>query len=490
MFRHPALHQLNTRVYLTELRQTLGRPATLDDVPESLIDELVDNGINILWLLSVWRTGEKSRAVSRANHEWLEEFAHTLPDLQVEDIAGSGFAISDYTVAESIGGPPALAALRRRLAARGIRLMLDFVPNHMGLDHPWLDSHPEYFVQGTTAQLHSEPQNYFAHGDTGRVFAHGRDPYFPGWPDTVQLDYSNPALQAQLQKDLMSIATQCDGVRCDMAMLVTPEVFERTWGKSMPQFWAPTIRSIKRKYPDFVFMAEVYWDMEWQLHEAGFDYCYDKRLYDRLRDRDYAGVRGHLRASPEYQSKLARFLENHDEPRAAQTFTHARHVPAAALTFLSPGLRFFHQGQADGRCKRISPHLVRAPQEAADASTRALYTRLLQLQQDPLFHVGEWELLEVSRAWEDNWSSDCLIAWSWREALGRVVVCIVNLADHEAQGTIHLPNWLQPLAARSWVNRWTNDAFSMPTDQWQQGRWTLFTQASQVFVLECRALDA
>jgi len=489
MFRHPALHQLNTRVYLTELRRELGRPATLDDVPDSLIDELVDNGINILWLLSVWRTGEKSRAVSRANREWLEEFAHTLPDLQLEDIAGSGFAIRDYTVAEEIGGASGLAALRRRLAARGIRLMLDFVPNHMGLDHPWLDAHPEFFVQGNNEQLRAEPQNYFAHSSSDRVFAHGRDPYFPGWPDTAQLDYSNPALQAQLQKDLMNIAAQCDGVRCDMAMLVTPEVFERTWGKSMPQFWAPTIRAIKRKHPDFVFMAEVYWDMEWQLHEAGFDYCYDKRLYDRLRDRDYAGVRGHLRAGLDYQSKLARFLENHDEPRAAETFTHARHVPAAALTFLSPGLRLFHQGQTDGRRKRISPHLVRAPREAADASTRALYARLLQLQQDPLFHVGEWELLEVSRAWEDNWSSDCLVAWSWREALGRVVVCIVNLADHEAQGTIHLPTWLQPLAARSWVNRWTNDAFSMPTDQWQKGCWTLFTQASQVFVLECRALD-
>lgn len=490
MFRHPALHQLNTRVYLTERSRELGRRATLADVPDSLIDTLSSNGINILWLLSVWSTGEKSRAVSRSNREWLEEFAHTLPDLQVEDIAGSGFAIRDYAVADELGGAPALAALRKRLAKRGIRLMLDFVPNHMGLDHPWLDSHPEYFVQGSAEQLRAEPQNYFAHGSSGRVFAHGRDPYFPGWPDTVQLDYSNPALQAQLQKDLMNIAAQCDGVRCDMAMLVTPEVFERTWGKPIANFWSPTIRAIKKKHPEFIFMAEVYWDMEWQLHEAGFDYCYDKRLYDRLRDRDYAGVRGHLRAGMDYQSKLARFLENHDEPRVADTFTHARHIPAAALTFLSPGLRFFHQGQAEGRRKRISPHLVRAPQETPDEEIGKLYATLLQLQQDPIFHVGEWELLEVSRAWEDNWSSDCLIAWSWREALGRVVVCIVNLADHEAQGTIHLPSWLQPLASRRWTNRWTNQAFTMPAEQWQEGRWTLYAQASQVFVIECRALDA
>ena len=188
MSTHPVLHQLNTRVYLTERSRELGRPATLDDLPDTLIDSLVDSGVGILWLLSVWSISLASQKVSRSNPEWLREFAHTLPDLTDEDIAGSGFAIRDYSVADGLGGPQALAALRRRLAKRGIRLMLDFVPNHMGLDHPWLESHPDYFVQGNAQQLQDEPQNFLAHGAAGRIFAHGRDPYFPGWPDTVQLD--------------------------------------------------------------------------------------------------------------------------------------------------------------------------------------------------------------------------------------------------------------------------------------------------------------
>ena len=257
MSAHPVLHQLNTRVYLTERSRELGRPATLDDLPDTLIGELVDSGVGILWLLSVWSIGLASQKVSRSNPEWLREFAHTLPDLNDEDIAGSGFAIRDYSVADGLGGPKALAALRRRLAKRGIRLMLDFVPNHMGLDHPWLESHPEYFVQGNAEQLRDEPQNFFAHGAAGRIFAHGRDPYFPGWPDTVQLDYSNATLQARLQQEILQIASQCDGLRCDMAMLVTPEIFQRTWDTPTADFWTPAIRAVKDAHPDFIFMAEV-----------------------------------------------------------------------------------------------------------------------------------------------------------------------------------------------------------------------------------------
>lgn len=485
MPRHPVLHQLNTRVYLTARGRELGRRATIADLPDALLDQYAASGIDILWLLSVWRTGEKSRRISRTNGEWLAEFRHTLPDLQIDDIAGSGFAIAEYRVADELGGPEELAELRRRLAERGIRLMLDFVPNHMGLDHPWLDTHPEFFVRGTSHDLHQEPRNFFAYEPGGQIFAHGRDPYFPGWPDTVQLDYSNSALQERMRAELLSIAAQCGGVRCDMAMLIDPSIFERTWGRPMSDFWAPAIRAVKEAYPDFVFMAEVYWDMESQLHAAGFDFCYDKRLYDRLRERDFSGVRGHLRAEVSYQSRLARFLENHDEPRVADTFPLARHIPAAAVTFLSPGLRFFHEGQAQGRRARISPHLVRAPQESENSATQALYSKLLGLLRDPIFRAGDWELLEVSRAWEENWSADCLLAWRWRLA-DRVVLCIANLADHEAQGKIHIPAALRPLASRQWKNIWTGDDFDMPANDWQQGVWTLFAQPSQVFVVECR----
>src|SRR5262249_52432143 len=157
---------------------------------------------------------------------------------------------------------------------------------------------------------------------------------------------------------LVRIAGQCDGVRCDMAMLVLPEVFERTWGIKAQPFWPAATRRVREQVPGFCFMAEVYWDMEWTLQQQGFDYTYDKRLYDRLRARHARPVREHLWADVDYQNRMARFLENHDEPRASATFPPGVHEAAAVITFLSPGLRFFHQGQFEGRMKRISPHLV------------------------------------------------------------------------------------------------------------------------------------
>ncbi len=140
-----------------------------------------------------------------------------------------------------------------------------------------------------------------------------------------------------------------------------PEVFERTWGIRAEPFWPGAIDAVRRAHPKFVFLAEVYWDMEWTLQRQGFDYTYDKRLYDRLRESPARPVREHLAADLDFQNRSARFLENHDEPRAAATFAPEIHAAAAVITFLAPGLRLFHDGQFEGRKVRISPHLVRRP---------------------------------------------------------------------------------------------------------------------------------
>ena len=158
---YPLLYQINTRVWLTELSQKLGRSATLDDIPDSELDHLVAMGFDWVWFLSVWQTGLGAQHISRTNAEWRREFQETLPDLREEDIAGSGFAITGYTVQQGLGGDAALARLRERLRMRGLRLMLDFVPNHMGLDHPWVEEHPEHFITGTELDLARAPQELY-----------------------------------------------------------------------------------------------------------------------------------------------------------------------------------------------------------------------------------------------------------------------------------------------------------------------------------------
>jgi glycosidase len=183
--RYPSLYQINTRVWLTELSHNLGRRATLDDIPDAELDRLAEWGFDWIWMLSVWQTGLAGQRISRTNPEWRHEFQETLPDLCEEDIPGSGFAITGYTVHENLGGDAALARLRERLRRRGQRLLLDFVPNHTGLDHPWVEDHPEYYVAGTELDLVRAPRNYTwvprRKGDL--LLALGRDPYFHAGSD-------------------------------------------------------------------------------------------------------------------------------------------------------------------------------------------------------------------------------------------------------------------------------------------------------------------
>ncbi|ULQ54120.1 alpha-amylase family glycosyl hydrolase [Flavihumibacter fluvii] len=448
--KYPSLYQINTRVRLTDLSNEIGRTATLDDIPDSELDGLAAMGFDWVWYLSVWTTGVLARKVSLENPDFRRDFEATLPDLQEQDIGGSGFAIVDYKVHPGIGGDEALKRLRARLQQRGLKLMLDFVPNHMGPDHPWVEAHPEYFVAGTEEDLEKSPQNYTRvkrkNGDM--ILAYGRDPYFAGWPDTVQLDYSNPATVEAMGNELLRISRQCDGVRCDMSMLVLPHIFERTWGRKAQPFWPIITKAVREQSPGFCFMAEVYWEMEWELQQQGFDYTYDKRLYDRLTEGHARPVREHFYAGLDYQDKLARFLENHDEPRAAATFENKNHEAAAIITFFSPGLRFFHQGQFEGKKKRISPHLVRGPKEPVDTELQSFYARLLHVMRDPVFRDGQWRLLECTPAWDGNGSWDSFIAFSWEGNDGKRMLVAVNYAPHDGQCYLHIP--IPELAVGQW----------------------------------------
>jgi len=422
----------------------------LDDIPDAELDALAKKGFDWVWFLSVWQTGPEAQKVSRSNSAWRREFHETLPDLKDEDIPGSGFAITGYTVHQNLGGDAALARLRERLKKRNLKLMLDFVPNHMGLGHPWIESHPEHFVRGTELDLARAPQNYVwvkrKAGDM--LFAYGRDPYFAGWPDTLQLNYANPATQEAMSGELVKIAGQCDGLRCDMAMLVLPDVFERTWGQRAPLFWPRAIQAVRARVPGFIFMAEVYWDLEWTLQQQGFDYAYDKRLYDRLREQHAGPARDHLRAGLDYQDKLARFLENHDEPRAAAAFPPQVHKAAAVITYLSPGLRFFHQGQFEGRKTRISPHLCRWPGEPVDQDLRDFYDRLLALLRRATFRDGHWQLLECTPAWDANWTHDCFLVFAWQGQQAERFIVAVNYAPNQSQCHVRLP--FSDLGGKKW----------------------------------------
>ena len=365
--RYPALFQVNTRVRLSELAAALGRTATLDDIPDAELDRLAADGFDIVWFLGVWQTGEAARRVSRSNPEWLAEYRRVLPDFREEDVCGSCFAIRDYRVHEDFGGDEALARLRQRLQRRGLRLVLDFVPNHMAPDHAWVAEHPDFFVAGTEEQLAAAAPELLPRGDGP---GHAR-PGVRARPVLRRLAGHAPAELRQ---------PRASGGDARRARADRPPVRRRPLrhGDARPAgglrenlgdlrlaFWPRATDAVRAEIPDFLFLAEVYWDLEWTLQQQGFDYTYDKRLYDRLEQGHARSVREHLSAGLDFQNRMARFLENHDEPRAAATFTPETHRAAAIITFLTPGLRFFHQGQREGKRVRIPVHLGRGPIETA-----------------------------------------------------------------------------------------------------------------------------
>jgi glycosidase len=439
-----SLYQLNTRVVLQERGVALGRPATLDDFEDSFLDEIAANGFEWVWLLGVWQTGAAGRTISRSNPKLVDECRRVLPDLKMDDISGSPFAIVAYETSRDFGGDAALARTRERLARRGLKLLLDFVPNHTAPDHPWVTKHPEYYIQGSEQDLASAPQNYarVKVGREARVLAYGRDPYFDGWPDTFQLNYRHAGFREARIAEMGAIADRCDGVRCDMAMLLQPAIIQRTWGdRSRPSdgsppkddpFWPEAIAAIHRRRPDFLFMAEVYWDMEWELQQAGFDLTYDKRLYDRLVSESAVPVREHLTADRAFQERSVRFLENHDEPRAAATFPPNVQKAAAVVTFFVRGLRFFYEGQLEGRRVHPSMHVGRRPAEVAEPEIRQFYSALLACLRRPETRDGDWWLWTCRPAWPDNPTCDQFIVSSWQSGERRLLT-VVNYGGFQGQ---------------------------------------------------------
>jgi hypothetical protein len=411
----------------------------LSTVPDEEWDGLAEAGFDAVWLMGVWERSPAGVAVALANHDLVRAFTSALPDWVPGDVVGSPYCIRNYEVDGRLGGRAGLAVARAALADRGLALLLDFVPNHVAPDHPWTSAHPEYFVSGTASDLENDPDSFIDVG--GTVLANGRDPHLPAWPDVVQLNTSSPAMREAASHALRDIAGQCDGVRCDMAMLAMNEVFTRTWGdrvgdSSAEDYWPVLIDAVRRTHPAFVFIAEAYWDLEWALREQGFDFCYDKRLYDRLVEGDAAAVREHLCADAGFQSRLMRFVENHDEPRAAAVFDSSRIEAATVATLTQAGARLVHHGQLDGHRFHLPIFLGRARQEDADPELVSFHRMLLKVLRDKTFRVGDWRLCETSGG-PDGDSPEHLIAWSW-DGEQRWLV-IVNLGATSARGYVRAP---------------------------------------------------
>ena len=459
------IYEINTAAWLQRLGARYGRPVGLGDVPGSEWDALAALPVDAVWLMGVWQRSPIGRAVALGMPQLRAAYLSALSDVQDDDVLGSPYCVRDYIVDERFGGPDGLAAARQQLAERDVALILDYVPNHVAADHPWVTARPDYFLAGSDAQLAAHPEAFME--TEGGVFAKGRDPYIEPWQDVLQLNAFSPALREAAADTVTAIGDQCDGVRCDMAMLMTNEVFGRTWGeRASPapeaDFWPTLIARSRQAHPDLLFMAEVYRDMEWTLQQQGFDLCYDKRLYDRLVHDQPDSVRGHLQADSAYQQRLIRFIENHDEPRAALTFGRARARTAAVVMSTLQGARLYHDGQLEGFRTHLPIQLGRGLNEPSDPDLRGFYRRLLRATAEARPGCGDWRLCDCTTCSEDPHPQ--LVAWCWSNPQARHLT-VVNLSPADAEGRVRLP-W-RDLAGRTWglADQLSEDRFTSPGDE-------------------------
>lgn len=392
---HPLIYEINTWPWLNYLSKQYQQDFNLNSIPEQIFQEEFKY-YDAIWLMGVWSRSQQGKLIARSHEGLKKEYKRVLPNYTEKDIVGSPYAIKDYIVDPILGGNDGLRNFYNKLKEYDKKLVLDFVPNHVAMDHSWRDSHPEYLLQGTENDLVRDNHTFFKYKNL--IFAHGKDPYFDAWTDTIQINCFSKDLRTEITQILKNISEFCDGVRCDMAMLMESTVFKQTWRElAYPepqyQFWEEIIPAVKKINPNFIFIGEVYWDLEWTLQQQGFDYCYDKRLFDRIKIRDYLEIRNHLNATWDYQSKLIRFLENHDESRFRENFPIIEQIPYISMLFSLPGAHLLHFGQEKGFSKKIPVQLGIYPNETLDSELVSCYNKLFSFLGSSFGREGKWILL-------------------------------------------------------------------------------------------------
>jgi hypothetical protein len=482
--RRPLIYEIHVRCWLAEWSARLRRPARLPDVPEEELDLWRQLGFTHVWLMGIWTSGPRAREVFRQHRDTPRHLQAVLPGWVEEDVVGSAYAIAAYQIPSSLGGESGLAAFRRRLQAHGLGLILDYVPNHLGLDHPWVREHPEWFVQGPPGgegffecQTPSGP----------RWLAHGRDPWFPPWADTVQWDIRRADARLALLEQLRSVASQCDGVRCDMSMLLLRDVFTRTWEKcpstgpeDVAEFWAEVREALPRGTP--LLLAEAYWDREEELQEMGLDFTYNKRVLDYAVQRDGPGLQRFLLGKTDgYLSRSLHFLENHDEPRAAGWLRPEEQRAAAYLLLGLPGACLLHEGQLSGARIRASVHLRRRADEPTDPVVAELYHGLLRQLRSTHVGCGAARVIQP----EPGEGSDAvaagmiLVQWTGADRQSGFDLVLANLSPHPGRCQVRLA---PPAAGRHWHIRAVSQGRTAEA-QWGGGilHLTVQAQAAEVW---------
>lgn len=385
----------STYVWLAQLSRQYGwHIARLDEIPDEELATLARRGLNSLWLIGVWERSRASKTIKQLCGN--------------SDAVASAYSLFDYRIAEDLGGEAAYINLRDRAYRHGVRLASDMVPNHMGIDSPWVMEHPEWFISRPDSPYPAYSFNgpdlshdgrveikiedhYFEQSDAAVVFRrvdrqtgdtryvyHGNDGTSFPWNDTAQLDYLNPAVREQVIQTILHVARLFPVIRFDAAMTLAKRHFHRLWfpgpgssgaipsraeygmtqaefDRAMPhEFWREVVDRVAVEVPGTLLLAEAFWLMEgYFVRTLGMHRVYNSAFMNMMRDEENAKyrsvIKNTLEFDPDIMKRYVNFMSNPDERTAIDQYgTGDKCFGVAAMMATLPGLPMFGHGQIEG----------------------------------------------------------------------------------------------------------------------------------------------
>ncbi|MCR4417053.1 MAG: alpha-amylase family glycosyl hydrolase [Ignavibacteria bacterium] len=450
---HKLVYQIDIREFFFRHKSKNSGIKNLLDLPSEFFDEIKSLGVEFLWLLGIYEPSQASREISISMTELHKKYSTSLLDWKEDDVIGSPYAITSYKISKEFGGEEVYKKFREKIKKNyKLKTILDFVPNHLAIDSPVVQKHPEFFIQATEDKKNKCPEDYIKINIMGKeyIFAHGREPYSPVWKDTLQLDYRSKSVREFMIKELLKLSKKCDGVRCDMSMLLLSDIFFDNW-KDYPlpkdyvpaaqEFWYDAISKVKKENPDFVFIAEVYWHRENDLLELGFDFVYDKLIYELLIDNRVDLINEYIKKNFSYQKNRFLFLENHDEQRSAHIFSDEKLKAVATLIYTLPSMKLIYDGQLEGKEFHHAIQLRRLQNEEVNSELKNFYKKLFNAIKNSSIPKAYFKLLKPVAAWEGNPGFFNFIIYLYEDEKFRKDLVVINLSPYQSQCKVKVDSY-------------------------------------------------